>query len=72
MPIFEFRCRRCGGRFELLVQAGSEALLRCPECDSEDVEKLVSVFGIGGGVSRLKSSASGCQTCSTKTCSTCK
>ena len=49
-PIYEYRCE-CSHQFEILVRAqGTEA--RCPECDSEQVKKLVSSGGFilkGGG-----------------------
>ena len=40
MPIYDYACRRCGQRFELLVlTATTEA---CPSCQSEDLERLLS------------------------------
>lgn len=40
MPIFDFRCKKCGRTFEVLVRGS--VTLACPECESEEVEKLVS------------------------------
>jgi putative FmdB family regulatory protein len=49
MPIYEYTCTSCEHRFEELV-LGSRTLVACPECTSQDVEKLLSVFArIGGG-----------------------
>jgi putative FmdB family regulatory protein len=45
MPIYEFACRACGHRFEELVgsHVGVEiADVRCSECGSEEVERLLS------------------------------
>lgn len=44
MPIFEFVCGKCGKEFERLVFSSDLETLRCPECDSNDVTKILSVF----------------------------
>jgi putative FmdB family regulatory protein len=43
MPLFEFTCRQCGHRFETLVTGARSPV--CPDCQSTDLEKLVSAFG---------------------------
>jgi putative FmdB family regulatory protein len=49
MPLYEFTCEQCGATFEELVAAGLDGLgVTCPECGSEEVEKLVSRFASGG------------------------
>ena len=40
MPIYEYACRQCGARFEVLVR-GQEAP-QCPGCKSADLEKALS------------------------------
>jgi putative FmdB family regulatory protein len=40
MPIYEFECEDCGGRFEELV--GAEAAATCPACGSERTRRLLS------------------------------
>lgn len=48
MPLYEFTCEECGATFEELVGAGLEGpAVTCPECGSEDIEKLVSRFASG-------------------------
>jgi len=43
MPIFEFRCGRCGHVFEkILLNSDEEADMHCPECKSESFERVVS------------------------------
>jgi len=72
MPIYEFACEKCLGRFETLIRLGAEKSVVCPACGSSRIKKQTSCFGIGGGSSRLKKTSSGCTTCSTKSCSTCR
>jgi putative FmdB family regulatory protein len=45
MPIYEYACPACGGRFEKLVRRFGEAV-SCPTCLSPDVEKQLSVFAV--------------------------
>jgi putative FmdB family regulatory protein len=40
MPIYEYRCRACGVRFEQLVRAG--ATVACPGCAGQQLDKLLS------------------------------
>lgn len=42
MPIYEYACRACAHRFELLIR-GTSATPACPECKSADLEKLLSL-----------------------------
>jgi putative FmdB family regulatory protein len=73
MPLYEFLCRACGRRFERLVRIGREGEVRCAACGCPDIQKLFSTFGIHGAEKAvsLSSSAKGCATCSSKSCSTC-
>lgn len=41
MPIYEFRCERCGGRFEALVDAGTESV-GCRHCEAPATERVYS------------------------------
>lgn len=49
MPMYEYRCQECGKQFEMLrrMQDADEEL-ECPECQSEDVQRLLSTFAAGG------------------------
>jgi len=43
MPVYEYRCKKCGHTFEKLVlRKQEEADLRCPKCNSK-VERVMSV-----------------------------
>jgi len=43
MPIYEYRCNHCGTISEFLVGVGSnEQTLRCKQCGSPQLEKMIS------------------------------
>jgi putative FmdB family regulatory protein len=42
MPLYDFRCRACDTRFEERTSAGE--LAPCPNCGSEQTERLLSPF----------------------------
>ena len=44
MPIYEYSCRACGHQFESLVLRAETP--GCPSCQSEDLEKLLSLPAI--------------------------
>jgi putative FmdB family regulatory protein len=49
MPMYEYRCRKCSERFEMLRRmTDDDRDLECPECRSDEVERLLSAFSAGG------------------------
>jgi putative FmdB family regulatory protein len=44
MPIFEYKCGRCGRISEFLETTGDKAVKRCSHCGSEDLKKQISAF----------------------------
>ena len=44
MPLFEYACRDCGHHFEYLTRNGQTPV--CPGCQSEALEKQLSVFAV--------------------------
>jgi putative FmdB family regulatory protein len=72
MPIYEFLCKKCGLRQEALVPIGREKSVSCKKCGNNDLEKLFSSFGIGGGSSKLKATSDSCTTCTATSCDSCK
>ncbi len=49
MPIYEYRCPRCGHIFEHLWRGPEKRdELRCPQCGAEHMVKLVSLCGSKG------------------------
>ena len=59
MPIYEYKCEKCGHVFESLqsINASSENVV-CTECGSSNVTKLFSAFASSGG--EKHSTTSGC------------
>ena len=49
MPLYEYACRECGHRFEVLQRMGDDARgLVCPSCGHPEVSKQFSTFAAGG------------------------
>lgn len=47
MPIYEYTCQKCNGRFQKLVRGfQTPADLQCPRCASTDVRKAISRFAV--------------------------
>ncbi|MCL4458735.1 MAG: zinc ribbon domain-containing protein [Chloroflexi bacterium] len=45
MPLYEYKCMNCGQRFERVIRSNEPVKIECPDCGSERVQRLVSVFG---------------------------
>lgn len=59
MPMYEYRCKKCGHVMEVLEKADAGNRHTCSKCGSRRMEKLLSAFSVGGGGS---SSAASCPT----------
>ena len=47
MPIYEFICQECRNTVELLALKKGDLLeLKCPECDSENLERVLSKVSV--------------------------
>ena len=45
MPIYEYRCRKCGKLFEKIQKVGEGGdSLKCPYCGGKKPEKVLSSF----------------------------
>lgn len=75
MPIYDFQCNQCNIKFDEFFRSASEQKkLFCPSCQSEDVQKIFSVFGMSvksGGGSASSSDSGGCGSCMASTCTGC-
>jgi putative FmdB family regulatory protein len=52
MPIYEYRCDACEHQFEKMQKISDKPITRCPECQADAVQKLISA-------SRFKLTGSG-------------
>lgn len=69
MPLYEYTCKNCGHRFELLQRVGADATgVVCPKCAGHEVCKQHSTFAsaVAGG-----SSADGGMPCGAPSASAC-
>ncbi len=45
MPLYFYRCRHCGHKFEMLRRINdSDSQVECPECRKKEPEKIVTPF----------------------------
>ena len=73
MPIYEYKCKDCGKRFEILRSIKeADAQISCECCQSNQTYRAVSVFNAQSG-SRIiaGNSNGGCAGCSSGSCSAC-
>lgn len=60
MPLYEYRCPDCQGRFEVIQHLGTSAAETvCPACGARRVERQLSTFAVaaGGSGASAKSAA---------------
>lgn len=63
MPLYEFRCEKCGQEFEELVRSTEhEETLRCPSCGAARLTRKPSVFAAHAAAAPLPR-AGGCGRC---------
>lgn len=53
MPIYEYQCRDCGHRFEVIVRL-NDSPPACPSCESTNPERLISLFAVDAPGTRSK------------------
>ena len=71
MPLFEYKCAKCGAGFEVLVRSEKDTPKSCPKCGARKVEKQLSSFSASvsdGGVNLPSCATSGA--CGTGACPT--
>jgi putative FmdB family regulatory protein len=44
MPIFDFECRKCGHKFDLIVSNADKDKATCPQCGAANLKQLLSSF----------------------------
>jgi putative FmdB family regulatory protein len=70
MPIYEFRCLKCGNVFELLkLKKQDESLnMKCPKCKSSEIERILSAVSVGRSLSGSGKVKSTVKSCSSGSC----
>ena len=66
MPIYEYRCPGCGQEFQKLVYG--QSAVACPSCQSPEVRRTLSIFGIRGGSAPVASERVGATCCGAGGC----
>jgi putative FmdB family regulatory protein len=58
MPIYEYKCEPCHHRFEAFLASATEQAV-CPECNSTQLQRLMSTFAasVQGGYKSSQQSA---------------
>jgi putative FmdB family regulatory protein len=68
MPIYEYKCKKCGHAFEHLARTLSDGAKKCPKCGAKNPHKEFSTFS--ASVSEGSGTSCSMGSCSTPTCST--
>ncbi|MGB7062532.1 MAG: zinc ribbon domain-containing protein [Candidatus Zixiibacteriota bacterium] len=59
MPIYEYKCRKCGHRFDVLQKMGEDGKeLKCPKCGVDNPTKVFSTFASAGSSAKSSSNCS--------------
>ena len=62
MPIYEYKCRKCNRKFELLTTIAQADKAACKFCGSPQTNRQLSVFGVSGsGKSDAGGDFGGCE-----------
>lgn len=66
MPLYQYRCAKCGNVIEVLEKASASGQHTCEKCGGRPMEKLMAAFSVGPA-----SAGGSCPTgtCPTGTCS---
>jgi putative FmdB family regulatory protein len=59
MPLYEYVCASCAGKFERYVRSFREEVT-CPACAGSDVEKQLSTFAFAGAAGGTSGGGGGC------------
>ena len=73
MPIYEYRCKKCGANSEFLVGVGEEDPIACEHCGSQDMEMIMSTASFLSQVTERAQGRTCCgreERCETPPCST--
>ena len=64
MPIYEYKCRKCSAKFDILKDIGAtNEGITCPKCGAKKPVKQFSVFSSSGGADNSECASGVCPTC---------
>ena len=75
MPIYEYRCTRCGRDFELVrTHQRADEPAACAECGAPSTRRISAIARCRGGEERTSAGSSGgrCGSCSGGNCAGCR
>ena len=72
MPLYEFKCLKCGEIIEMLFKRSDEKIkMKCTSCGSENLERVISTTNFSiNGKSGAPKSKSQTRTCGSGSCTT--
>jgi putative FmdB family regulatory protein len=63
MPVYEYECRNCKERFEVLQSIRDDASkIRCPKCQADKPKRVLSLFSSSSSKSASAACAPGAST----------
>ena len=71
MPIYEYKCGKCGHITEFLERFDSKADHQCEKCGGGNLTKVMSVFSANAEGKSITGGADSCPSCSDGSCSIC-
>ena len=72
MPIYEYICKDCQNRFEILrPMKDSDAPIACMKCESANVSRAITAFFAQSGGKVVAGSGGGCAGCAGGSCAGC-
>lgn len=72
MPVYDYKCQKCGMISEMFQRKASDRPESCPQCGSSSLEKMLSAPGLVKMAETSKSGATCCgreDRCDTPPCS---
>ena len=72
MPLYEYVCQQCQTRFDALrAMAKADAPIPCPNCESKNTCRGISLFSAIGSAGVIAGAGSSCGSCSSGGCAHC-
>lgn len=66
VPTYEFNCKECGNRFEVMVPSSDKAKVRCSKCQGSELQEVYSVNVSKSGKSAQSSPCAQSDSCPSK------